>query len=450
MRAEQRRTGLHRLPWSLDPTVDHRAAARRSGPGRSRVPDVPRRPASSLAVTTAAVTVTTVGVLPVYLVSVLSVQVRADLGFGPATLGLLAAGFFGTSALTSFVAGPAASRFGSVVVVRGAACTSALSMLLIGGLARSLPVLVLALVLGGCANGLGQPASNSMISTAVTERRQGLAFGVKQAAIPASTLLGGLAVPLIAIPFGWRTAFTLAGALAVLVGVGVPRQAAAASTPRAPSVAAGPFRRVPLLVLSAGLLLAAGSGNALGAFFVASTVAGGVAPGDAGLLAAVASAGGVATRVLLGWLADRMQARWLLVVAAQMGVGAIGYLMLSTSRPVLMAAGGLLAYCSGWAWAGLATYAVSRMHHGMTARATGYTQAGLGLGSALGPLAFGAAVAATSYQTAWHATAALTLVASLVCLLGRHLLLKDRPALVEAHRSRRRSAISARRSRRET
>lgn len=410
--------------------------------------DAPRRPASSRSVATAAVTVTTVGVLPVYLVSVLSVQVRADLGFGPATLGLLAAGFFGTSALTSFVAGPVATRLGSSAVVRGAAATSAVSLLLIAGLAGSLPVLAAALVLGGCANGLGQPASNALISSAVSESRQGLAFGVKQAAIPMSTLLGGLAVPLIAIPFGWRSAFTLAGVLAVLVAVSVPRGAATASTAREPSVAAGPFRRVPLLVLSGGIMLAAGSGNALGAFFVASTVSSGVAPGNAGLLAAVASIGGVTTRVLLGWLADRMQARWLLVVAGQMGVGAIGYVMLATGRPLLMAAGGLLAYCSGWAWAGLATYAVSRMHHGMTARATGYTQAGLGAGSALGPLAFGAAVAATSYEVAWHATAALTVVASLVCVLGRHLLLKDRPALVEAHRSRRRSAGGTKRGRR--
>jgi MFS family permease len=400
----------------------------------------PRRPATSRSVATAAVTVTTVGVLPVYLVGVLSVQVRADLGFGPAALGLLAAGFFGTSALASFGAGPLARRLGSSAVVRAAALTSALSMLLIAGLVRDLALLAAALVLGGCANGLGQPASNALISSAVSERRQGLAFGLKQAAIPLSTMIGGLAVPLVAIPLGWRWAFVLAGAAGVVVALSVPGGAAVgAGVPRQPSVAAGPFRRGPLLVLSTGLMLAAGSGNAMGAFLVLSTVSSGVDPGRAGLLAATASLGGAATRVLVGWLADRAQARWLLVVAGQMAVGALGYALLATGRPLLMAAGALVAYCSGWAWAGLATYAVSRMHHGRTAQATGYTQAGLGLGSALGPLAFGATAAATSYGTAWYATAVLSLVASLVCVLGRHLLLRDRPALVEAHRSRRRA-----------
>lgn len=389
-------------------------------------------------VAASAVTVTTVGVLPVYLVGVLSVQVRADLGFGPAALGLLAAAFFSTSAVASFLAGPVTRRAGSPAVVRGAATASGLSMLLIATVARDLPALGAALVLGGIANGLGQPASNALIATAVSERRQGLAFGAKQASIPMSTMLGGLAVPLIAIPLGWRWAFAVAAGLAALAALSVPSGATAqGATPRAPTVAAGPFRRGPLLVLSSGLMLAAASGNAMGAFFVASTVSSGVAPGTAGLLAALASLGGVSARVLLGWLADRTSARWLLVVALQMAVGAIGYALLASGRPVLMAAGGLVAYCSGWAWAGLATYAVARMHHGMTAQATGYTQAGLGFGSAIGPLAFGATVVATSYRTAWLAAAVVSLVAAAVVVLGRSLLMRDRPALVEAHRARR-------------
>ena len=385
-----------------------------------------------------AVAVTTVGVLPVYLVGVLAVQVRTDLGFGPADLGLLAAAFFSTSAAASFLAGPVTRRLGSSVVVRGAAAASAVSMFLIAGLARGLPVLAAALVLGGTANGLGQPASNALFASAVSARRQGLAFGAKQASIPLSTFLGGLAVPLVAIPFGWRWAFGFGGALAVAAALSVPSgRARAPAVAREPSVADGPFRRGPLLVLSTGLLLAAASGNALGAFFVASTVSSDVAPGTAGLLAAMASLGGVATRIAIGWLADRTHARWLLVVALQLATGSIGYVLLATGRPVLMALGGLLGYCSGWAWAGLATYAVARMHHGLAARATGYSQAGLGLGSAIGPLAFGATVATASYQTAWLGTAGVSLLAAAVVVLGRQLLLRERPALAEAHRGRR-------------
>ena len=41
--------------------------------------------------------------------------------------------------------------------------------------------------------------------------RQGLSFGVKQAAIPVSTLLAGAAVPTVALTLGWRWAFVLGG-----------------------------------------------------------------------------------------------------------------------------------------------------------------------------------------------------------------------------------------------
>ena len=34
--------------------------------------------------------------------------------------------------------------------------------------------------------------------------RQGLAFGIKQSAIPAAVLISGLALPVLAIPLGWR------------------------------------------------------------------------------------------------------------------------------------------------------------------------------------------------------------------------------------------------------
>jgi hypothetical protein len=64
----------------------------------------------------------------------------------------------------------------------------------------------------------------------------------------------------------------------------------------------------------------------------------------------------------------------------------------------------------------------------------------MGLGAALGPLAFGAVVSVSSYAVAWSATAALAVVGGLVVVLGRQLLLRERPALVAAHRQRRAAA----------
>ncbi|MCV2488312.1 MFS transporter [Geodermatophilus sp. YIM 151500] len=380
---------------------------------------------------------TTVGVLPAYLVGVLSVQLSADLGFGPSLLGVLVASFFATSAVSAFTAGALVRRVGTVAVVRLSAGLAAAS-LVVALLARDVAVLVGALVVAGWGNGIGQPASNDLIARAVSMPRQGLAYGLKQAAIPLATLLAGAAIPLVAIPLGWRAAFAIAAGLTVVVLLSVPSASRLGTRAASqPTEAAGPFRRAPLFVLAAGLALGAGTGNAMGSFLVVTAVDAGIAPSTAGVLAAVASAGGAAMRVVMGWLADRVRTRWLLVVAAQMALGGMAYALLGTGVEALIAAGAVLGYCTGWAWAGLSTFAITRMHHGMAAQATSITQGGMGLGAAAGPLLFGAVVAATSYATAWYGTAAFAVLAGVVIVIGRRMLMRDRPALVEAHRARR-------------
>jgi MFS family permease len=398
----------------------------------------PRSPASSRAAATAAVSVTTIGVLPAFMVGVLWVQLRDDLGFGPSLLGVLVACFFVTSAASALMAGAVVRRLGTTTVVRVSALVGGTSMLLIAVGAQHTHVLVGALLLAGWGNGIGQPASNDLIARAVTPDRHGLAYGTKQAAIPLSTMLAGAAVPLVAIPLGWRPAFAGGAALAVLVMLTVP--SARRLRPRGAveaSEAAGPFHRVPLAVLAVGLMLGAATGNALGSFFVATAVDSGITPATAGVLAAVASGVGALARVLFGWMADRVRTKWLLVVAAQMAVGGLSYVLLGTGVDVLIAAGAVVGYCTGWAWAGLSTYSVARMHPDMTASATSITQVGMGAGAALGPLLFGLVVASTSYAVAWYATAALSVVGGAVVVLGRRMLLRDRPELVAAQRLRR-------------
>jgi MFS family permease len=396
------------------------------------------RPASSRSAAVAAVAVTTVGVLPVYMVGVLWVQLRADLGFGTSLLGVLVACFFATSGVSALTAGLVVRRFGTSPVVRLSALVGALSMLVIGVAAQYTVVLIGALVLAGWGNGIGQPASNDLIARAVAANRHGLAYGTKQAAIPLSTMIAGVAVPLIAIPLGWRPAFAIGAGLALLVMLTVPGGARLRPPGSAePSEAAGPFRRAPLFVLAAGLLLGAATGNALGSFFVATAVDGGIAPATAGVLAAVASGIGAAARIAMGWLADRVRAKWLLVVATQMGIGGLSYALLGTGVEVLIAAGAVIGYCTGWAWAGLSTYSVARMHPGMAARATSITQGGMGAGAALGPLVFGLVAGASSYSVAWYGTAAVSVVAGAVIVQGRRMLMRVRPGLVAAQQQRR-------------
>lgn len=396
------------------------------------------RPAGSGAAAGAAVAVTTAGVLPVYMVGVLWVQLREDLGFGPSLLGLLVASFFSASAVAALTAGTVVRRFGTSPVVRLSALIGAGSMLVIALAAQYTPVLVGALIVAGWGNGIGQPASNDLIARAVATNRHGLAYGTKQAAIPLSTMIAGVAVPLVAIPLGWRPAFAIGAGLALLVLLTVPggRRLRPPGSSE-PSEAAGPFLRAPLFVLAAGLMLGAATGNALGSFFVATAVDGGIMPATAGVLAAIASGTGAAARIAFGWLADRVRTKWLNVVAAQMAIGGLSYALLGTGVEVLIGAGAVIGYCTGWAWAGLSTFAVARMHPGMAARATSITQGGMGAGAAIGPLMFGLVVSASSYAVAWYGTAAMSVVAGAVILQGRRMLMRERPGLVAAQQQRR-------------
>jgi predicted MFS family arabinose efflux permease len=83
----------------------------------------------------------------------------------------------------------------------------------------------------------------------------------------------------------------------------------------------------------------------------------------------------------------------------------------------------LLAFGAGWGWTGLFNFAVVISNRKAPAAATGVTQVGASAGSAIGPLLFGLVVEATSFGTAYLATATLALVAAATVVLGRRKLL---------------------------
>ena len=144
----------------------------------------------------AGATVTTiVCVLPVFLVGGLAVQLGDELRFSPAGLGLAVSIYFGVSALASVPSGALVERYGPATVARAGILLSAASLLAVAGLARAYPMLVTLLALSAAANALGQLASNAALAEHVPAHRQGLSFGVKQAAVPVATLLAGVAVP---------------------------------------------------------------------------------------------------------------------------------------------------------------------------------------------------------------------------------------------------------------
>ncbi|MFC4021006.1 MFS transporter [Micromonospora sp. GCM10011542] len=366
-----------------------------------------------------AIAVTIACVLPVFLVGGLAVQLGDELGFSPAGLGLAVSLYFGVGALASVPSGALAERYGPAVVARAGILLSAGCLLAVAALARSYPVLLALLALSGTANALGQLASNAALARHVPAHRQGLSFGVKQAAIPVSTLLAGAAVPTIALTAGWRWAFVAAAG------------AALAALPVVPGGAAVPGRRAAvraavgtngLVVVGLAAMLASAAANALGTFLVDSAAARGLSPGLAGLTLTLGSAVCVAARVGAGWLADRRATGHVALIAGMLVVGAAGLGLLAVAGPVPLVTGVLLGFGLGWAWPGLMNFAVVRLHPQAPAAATSITQTGVYAGGCLGPLGLGAIAAHADYPTMWTVAAVAMLLAAALMLAGSRLL----------------------------
>ncbi|MEU8073250.1 MFS transporter [Micromonospora sp. NPDC049151] len=379
-------------------------------------------PTSRRAVTVGAgATLTTiVCVLPVFLVGGLAVQLADELRFSPAGLGLAVSVYFGVSALASVPSGALVERFGPAPVARAAVVLAAGSLLAVAGLARSYPVLVALLALSAAANALGQLASNAALAEHVPASRQGLSFGVKQAAVPAATLLAGLAVPTVALTAGWRWAFVAAAVAALAALPAVPR----AGRDRRAGTASGrrPGGRGPLVVIGLAATLAAAAANALGTFLVDSAAARGLSPGLAGLTLTLGSVVCVLARVGFGWLADRRTSGHVGLIAGMLLTGSAGLILLAVTGSAPLVAGVVLGFGLGWAWPGLMNFAVVRLHPQAPAAATSITQTGVYAGGCLGPLGLGALAGAAGYPAMWLTAATAMLVAAVLMLLGARLL----------------------------
>ncbi|MFF0149899.1 MFS transporter [Micromonospora sp. NPDC005203] len=373
-----------------------------------------------------AVVTTVACVLPVFLLGGLAVQMGADLGFSPAGLGLAVAVYFGVSALTSVPSGRLVERYGPALVARCGIVLAAGSMLAVAALARSYPTLVGLLALSAAANALGQLASNAALAQHVPARRQGLSFGVKQAAIPASTLLAGAAVPAFALTVGWRWAFVAAAVAALTTLPAVPRPLPGPAR-RAGAARAG-RATVALVVIGAAATLAAAAANTLGTFLVDSAAARGLSPAIAGLTLTLGGTVCMVARVGAGWFADRRDTGHVALIAAMLVVGAAGLALLAATGSVPLVAGVVLGFGLGWAWPGLMNFAVVRLHPQSPATATSITQTGVYAGGCLGPLSLGPLAAHLGYSTMWTTAAVAMLLAAALMLVGGRLLARPTPA----------------------
>ncbi|WP_116043718.1 MFS transporter [Amycolatopsis palatopharyngis] len=368
------------------------------------------------------VVIAVMAVLPVFLTGALAVQLREDLAFGAAVLGGIVATYFITSAVGSPLMGQVVETLGAARAVALAATMSG-SAMLAAAMAQSWVHLALALTLAGVANSMAQPAANLLLSDSIPVRRLGLAFGIKQSCVPGAALIGGFAVPTVALVLGWRWAFAIAGILTVCYAGWLWLRHTERRPPRRNRKATLRDSEAPLtslLFLTAGGFLGAAAATSLGAFLVDSAVSIEFAPSTAGWLYALLAWGTMMSRIVLGWGVDRAPDRSRFgVIAMLLGTGSAGYLLLAGDNHILFVLGAILGFVVGWAWTGVFHYAIVTWYRRSPAAATGFVQTGLSLGAGLGPLAFGIVVEQHGYAAAWTGAGVVSLLAAVTVLAAR-------------------------------
>jgi MFS family permease len=363
--------------------------------------------------------------LPRFMWGALAVLISDELGLSPTQIGAAISTVVAVSSVASIWGGRIVQRIGAFRAMVLVATLSAMVHLGIAVQATTYRAVLGWMVLSGTAMALVHPAAALAIAGSVSPDRQGLAFGVKQSAPTTGSLLAGFAVPAIGLTVGWRWAYIAGAVGAALVAVSVPRGAGSAT--RRDGRAEIRSGMVTLVMLAVGMGFATAAVSALSAFYVLSAVHHGIAVGVAGLWLAVGSLVSIAARLSAGWLADRREGGSLRVVAQMMVVGTMGFILLAQSRGVaLFVVATLLAFAAGWGWPGLFQLTVTRQNAEAPAAATGITQTGAFVGSAIGPLGFGWLVELFSYAVAWWAAAGGLLVGSLVMVAGRRSLMAER------------------------
>ena len=364
-----------------------------------------------------AVSVALAGTLPVFMTGALAVQIGRDIDLGATRLGLASGAFFGAAAMASALMGRLAERVGPGPAMRSAAIASAVLQAGLA-LAPGYAWLLVALLVAGPANSLAQVGANLLLAKGIDPARQGWALAIKQAGMPGATLLGGLAVPGIAVTVGWRWAFAAGAIGAVGAAMAVPVGAVPAGG-RRPAGRRVDVPMGPLVFLAAAVGFASAANGTLATFVVTAGVEAGLGESAAGMVLTLGSAAGITMRLVVGARADRRGGRHLPVVSVLLAGGALGYLLLAPGLVPTHLAGALIAFGSGWAWPGLFNLAVVRLNPTAPAAATGITQTGVYVGALAGPILFGLVVDSAGYGLAWLLAGAASALAAGGVAYGR-------------------------------
>lgn len=345
---------------------------------------------------------------------VLAPALRDELGLSLAGVGVVLSAVWIGATLTLLPWGLLSDRIGERRVLAGGLAASALA-LAASAWADDAGALVALLVLAGAAGASVNAASGRVVMAWFGPAERGLAFGVRQTAIPIGGGIAALVLPQVEHAGGVGAAFlAMAGfTLATALAAGIVVR----DRPREPDVAAG----VPWTFADARLWRLCGASG----FYLVAQVAvisfvvlflhdeRDLSEGEAGGVLAAIQVLAVGTRIGSGWWSDRLGARVppLRLIGLAMCATLAAAAALTDEALLLVVVSFVLAGALSMAWNGLSfTAAAELAGQARSGAAIGFQQTALSVVGIGAPVAFAAAVTATSWQAAFGLAALSPLV----------------------------------------
>ena len=337
---------------------------------------------------------------------VIGPEVTAAAGVAPHDIGILV-GATGMGTMLFLLGGsPAITYYGPVRILQIGAVAAMFGAFL--GLMASWWALVLAAFLFGLGYGPSPPAASELLTRTCPPNHRSLIMSVKQAAVPLGGTLAGVMLPAIAVLAGWREALfvtaliCLAGALVVQpwreqLDVD-PNEAIRPTIGTLFSKAnfALPFvvlRKIPgMLPLTLAIACFSCVQGCILAFFVTQLTDGlGFSLAVSGAAFSAMQISGTFSRVLMGWIADRLgSAKTLLLLAmASTLMTLVLSIMEENFSTWLIILIGFMAGSTSVSWNGVFLAEVARIAPtGRVGDATAGSTFFLFIAYALGPLLF--------------------------------------------------------------
>jgi len=150
--------------------------------------------------------------------AVLAPAIAPTFGIAPKWIGAFVGLVYVGAMLASLACGGFIERFGAIRVSQGAVVLCVLGAVVIGAAPdRAVALLVVAALVIGVGYGPITPASSHVLIRTAPPDKLALTFSIKQTGVPAGAALAGAVLPGLALALGWRSAFVVLAVAGIAV-----------------------------------------------------------------------------------------------------------------------------------------------------------------------------------------------------------------------------------------